>query len=103
MRGSKAAETAKIWQLGGRLVVSRTAAGLKNHLRAPRRCRPAKNPVSVCGRGLPPPIDPEIHPNRPRKQETKCMQDAVDHHMHAWAAELPRGAILVNVFANTSR
>jgi hypothetical protein len=25
----------------------------------------------VCGRGLPPPIDPEFHPNRPRKQETK--------------------------------
>jgi hypothetical protein len=32
---------------------------------------PAKNPVSVCGRGTPPPIDPEIHPNRPRKQGTK--------------------------------
>ena len=25
---------------------------------------------SVCGRGLPPPIGPEIHPNRPRKQGT---------------------------------
>jgi hypothetical protein len=35
------------------------------------RGAPAKNPVSVCGRGLPPPIGPGIHPNRPRKQGTK--------------------------------
>ena len=40
-------------------------------MRTRMRGAPAKNPVSVCGRGLPPPIDPEIHPNRPRKQETK--------------------------------
>ena len=40
-------------------------------VRTRMRGAPAKNPVSVCGRGLPPPIDPEIHPNRPRKQETR--------------------------------
>jgi hypothetical protein len=47
------------------------APGAPARVRARMRGAPAKNPVSVCGRGLLPPIDPKIHPNRPRKQETK--------------------------------
>jgi hypothetical protein len=45
--------------------------GVPARVRARVRGAPAKNPVSVCRRGLPPPIGPKIHPNRPRKQETK--------------------------------
>jgi hypothetical protein len=55
---------------GGRFVLS-GPLGVPARVRACMRGTPAKNPVSVCGRRLPPPIDPGIHPNRPRKQETK--------------------------------
>ena len=55
---------------GGRFVLS-GPPGAPARVRARMRGAPAKNPVSVCGRGLPPPIGPEIHPNCPSKQGTK--------------------------------
>jgi hypothetical protein len=57
---------------GGRLVFIAGQPGRPHvWVRASGGRAPAKNNVFFWGRGVPPPIGPEIHPNRLRKQGTK--------------------------------
>jgi hypothetical protein len=59
---------------GGRFVLG-GPPGAPARVRARMHGAPAKNPVSVSGRGLPPPIGPEINPKCPSKQGTKHEQN----------------------------